>query len=240
MIRHLLSQAVERCGYEITRSSKTPGPTLAGIAGLPIETILDVGANRGQFARQVLRLFPRANVYCFEPLPDALAHLRSWADAESLSNVTTLQLALGSANETAEMFVHVDHDASSSLLSTTERTRTLYAQTARQSRTTVQVRTLDALVDEGAVRLSAGTLLKIDVQGYELEVLRGARQSLRRIEASIVEVGLQPLYDTQGSFFAVAELLNEAGLRYAGNAAQVCDSLGRVVYVDAAFVRIAF
>lgn len=237
MIRHLISRAAERCGFEITRSTKTPGPSLAGIAQLPIQTVLDVGANRGQFARHALRLFPAARVYSFEPLPDAFADLHSWALAEKLERLVPVPLALGSSDVTAGMFVHCKHDPSSSLLESTERTRSLYAQTALQSRITVQVRTLDSLVREGTVRLSPGTLLKIDVQGYELEVLRGALTSLESIQAGIIEIGLQSLYHGQGSFMAVTELMARMGLRYVGNVAQVCDSQGRVVYIDAAFVR---
>lgn len=240
MIRHVISKAAERCGFEVTRLSKSPGPSLAGIAHLPIQTVLDVGANRGQFARQALRLFPGASIYSFEPLPDAFAGLQSWISCEKLQRVRALPLALGSSNGSSSMFVHREHDPSSSLLATTEHARNLYSQTAVQSQIEVHIRTLDSLVNEGAVRISPVTLLKIDVQGFELEVLRGARRTLESIEAGIIEIGLQPLYHGQGSFMAVTELLASTGLRYVGNAAQVCDAQGRVVYIDAAFVRAAF
>lgn len=239
-MRRLIKQAAERFDFDIRRLSRTPGPSLAGIGLMPIRTVLDVGANEGQFAHRALRLFPTADVYCFEPLPSVFAKLQSWAAAEKLSKVLPLQLALGSIDKSASMFVHLDHDPSSSLLRTTERARDLYAQTVNQSQISVEVRKLDSLVFDGTVRLSADNLLKLDVQGYELEVLDGARTTLESIQASIVEIGVQPLYEGQGSFIAVTERMAQAGLRYVGNAAQVCDPQGRVVYVDAAFVRGSF
>ncbi len=236
-MRRVISQAAERFGFEIRRLSKTPGPSLAGLGLMPIRTVLDVGANKGQFARHALRLFPDAKVYCFEPLPSVFAELQSWVAAERLSNVLPLHVALGSSDDTTDMFLHVEHDPSSSLLRTTGRARDLYAQTTKQTQISVEVRKLDSLVGDGTVRLSANNLIKIDVQGYELEVLRGAETTLESIQATLVEIGVQFLYEGQGSFLAVAEVLARAGLRYVGNATQVCDPQGRVVYVDAAFVR---
>src|SRR5919202_5683403 len=66
-------------GFDLVRLYRLPRSTFLGLGRLPIRTIVDVGANRGQFAREALAFFPQAHLYCFEPQTEAFAELQQWA-----------------------------------------------------------------------------------------------------------------------------------------------------------------
>ena len=57
-----------RSGFDIVRARDNPMNTLLGLKGVPIKTVIDIGANRGQFAKKICEVFPEATVHCFEPL----------------------------------------------------------------------------------------------------------------------------------------------------------------------------
>lgn len=174
-------------------------------------TVLDVGANKGQFAVFALGLWPGCRVVAFEPLPGPFAKARAATSAYA-ERVRLEQVAVGSAEGTAEIRITSRDDSSSILpLSDTARRAFGVADTGRVER--VPVRTLDALV--GGADLRAPVLLKIDVQGYEMEVLRGATATLRRLAAVYVEQSYVPLYEGQPLAAEVAGLLAEAGFRQA-------------------------
>src|SRR5437899_4779053 len=75
-------------GIEVSRWSNAPKHTLLGVGRFPIRSIVDVGANEGQFAKWISTLFPLAHIYAFEPLPRPYAILKAWAGARR-GKVTT-------------------------------------------------------------------------------------------------------------------------------------------------------
>ncbi len=135
------------------------------------------------------------------------------------------------------MHFHVAHSPSSSLLPTTERSHIDFPMTREQMEITVAVRRLDDVFEDSALAIEDGFLLKLDVQGFEAAVLRGAPRTLQRAGACVVEVCLDKLYDGQSDFVEVAELATAGGMRYAGNLSQVYGNDGHVAYLDALFVR---
>jgi hypothetical protein len=101
----------------------------------------------------------------------------------------------------------------------------------------VRVSTLDRTLADALDRLPREILLKLDVQGFEDRVLRGAGRMLALCKAVVLEVCLDPLYEGQADFHGLAQLLHEAGFRYAGNLDQAYGEDGRVVFLDAVFVK---
>lgn len=69
IIKQLVKKTFNLAGLDIRKLSNNPEFNLLGLRNLSIKTIIDVGANEGQFARKILRFFPDADIYCFEPLP---------------------------------------------------------------------------------------------------------------------------------------------------------------------------
>jgi FkbM family methyltransferase len=225
--------AFRRAGFELTRRTRMPTVSLLGVRNLPIQTIIDVGANEGQFAKEYLEYFPKARVVSFEPVPQAYDRLAAWAASDG--RVTVIKAAVGEANGKLDMFEHVDFTASSSLLKTTKAVEERWPKTGNQRVISIDVTTLDDAL--AGVPLTPGVLVKIDVQGYEDRVIRGASRTLRATDAAIIEIDLDSLYDGQASFSNIVVALEACGLSYAGALNQTLDRDGHVIFFDAVFLR---
>jgi FkbM family methyltransferase len=206
-----------------------------GLKRLPIRSVIDVGANQGQFARKISSVFPEAQIYCFEPLPEPFDKLRHWSDRRQ-GAVTVFNVALGDREGAAEMFIHAEHSPSSSLLRSTAACETLYPFTRNQATVSVSMTTLDRIFGHPPP-LRPDTLIKLDVQGFEDRVISGGPQTFRNARACLVEVSLDVLYEKQAAFKGIVLLLDNLGYRYAGNTEQICAEDGHVIYLDALFVK---
>jgi FkbM family methyltransferase len=146
-----------------------------------LDLIFDVGANIGQTAQGLLRFFPAAKIYCFEPVSSSFAIL----SARYSKRVICVQLALGS--EAAEKEIKLRDDPEmNSFLSTYQRPGHYTGDSEF-----VSVSTVDQICLEHGI--TAIDVLKMDVQGWELEVLRGASAMLgsNRVRFIFTEVGFR-------------------------------------------------
>lgn len=234
-VYHYLQRFFALFGVHAEKLSKHPRTTVLGLAGRPIDLIIDVGANTGQFAREMRGRFPKAHIVCFEPLPEAFAELEAWARADG--NATACNLGLGESDATLPFYRHVGHPTSSSMLASHPSGVATFPQMGQAEKIEVSVRRLDDVLAEIGRPAGAGTLLKLDVQGFEEQVMRGAPETLRQVGALIAEVIIDPLYHGQSEFRALADLAYAAGLRYGGNYAQNLAADGHVVFIDAVFIR---
>jgi FkbM family methyltransferase len=237
MIRGFIKKALSAADIRVTRVSRDPKTTLAGLRDLQFQTILDVGANEGQFASYLAKFFPKARFYCFEPLPSVFARLAAWARSERELQVTPINCALGSERTNARMHYHVDHPSSSSFLNATALHRSIAPFSSREEEVTVPVTTLDDLVNEGTVRVAPEILIKLDVQGFEARVIAGGRETFRQARACIVEVCLDALFEGQPKFAEILELLRPLGFEFAGNLEQFCGDDGHISVIDALFLQ---
>jgi FkbM family methyltransferase len=173
-----------------------------------LRTVLDVGASRGQFAVLAMERFPHARILCFEPLPQAQEALA----AVTRGRAEIHQVALGLRSERRELVVSA-RDDSSSLLPIAQRHIDEYPGTESESSIEVGVATLADFLHEG---LPGPRLLKLDVQGMELDVLRGAGERLSLIDEVFVECSFVELYIGQAYADDVVCFLRDAGLRLVG------------------------
>lgn len=235
-IRNDIKKAFHLFGVDIIRLKNSPRETLLGLQQKQFCTVIDCGANEGQFARWISGFFPESRLYCFEPLQEPYKKLEEWAATQN-GRVRCFQLALGDSEGQVEMQQHTQHSPSSSLLASTAHCHELYPQTRPKRSVVVQITTLDHALAGEIDRMPRDILLKLDVQGYEDRVLRGANRTLGQVSACILEVCLDPLYEGQADFFALSSLLYDRGFRYAGNLEQYYGDGGRVVYLDALFIK---
>ncbi len=170
--------------------------------------VIDVGAHRGQFALAVRRELPGTRVISFEPQPDAADIYRRVVCDADLRTV-----ALGASVGTATL--HLSRASDSSSLRVIGGNQTAYFPgTDEVGEIAVNVSTVDAeVVLDGA---PGPVLLKIDVQGTELDVLRGAQRTLAAIEWVYVELSFVELYLGQDLAPAVIAHLDRAGFDVAG------------------------
>lgn len=232
-VRSALRTALSQFDIRVERLSRHPSQTLLGLSALPIRTVIDIGANEGQFAKMALDTFPQAQVVSFEPLPSAAAVLKQLAYAES--RLTVYQTALGADAARLPIHFHEEHSPSSSLLATTAECEKQFPQTRSQVKFEVQVQRLnDVLADTD---LEQAILVKIDVQGFEAQVIDGGTEVLSKAQACIVEINLVELYDDAPSFEDISHRLNKFGLYFHGTLDQHFGRTGQVVFMDAVFAR---
>jgi FkbM family methyltransferase len=229
-------------GLDIIRLSKTPTSTLLGLRNLPFKTILDVGANRGQFAEFLASRFPNAHIYSFEPLPNTFADLSNLAENmrnKKKQRVDVFNLALGEEEKVIEIICHEDHTPSSSFLQTTEFLEGMYPLTKKQLPISVKMTTLDRWRKEQQIELEPEILIKVDVQGFEDRVIKGGEETFGMAKACILEMNIDQLYKDQASCKDLFLLLYNLGYHYAGNLDQsfAFASDMHVISVDAIFIR---
>jgi FkbM family methyltransferase len=178
------------------------------LAGTEISTVFDVGANEGQSAKEFLRLFPGARIFSFEPTPAVFERLRSLAMTQPL--VRPVNKALGEEPGTAAFNENAFHQTNSLLAAAPGSSDHLGPQIIeRQNTIQVEVTIIDAFCREHSVKHI--DLLKMDVQGYELGVLKGAREMLanRGVGCITLEVTFIPLYENQATLHDLITFLSE-------------------------------
>jgi FkbM family methyltransferase len=224
-----------RFGVHAVRMSSLPSTSMMGLVHRPIDLILDVGANCGQFAHEMRTKFPTAHIVSFEPNPTAFGQLQCWAENDG--NARALNVAVGDVDDMLEMHIQVEHTASTTLLPTSDLEIALFPQTRRQERLQVRVRRLDDVLADNGIEVGPNTFLKFDIQGFEDKALRGAPQTLSRVGALMTEVFLAEMYEGQADFLTIASIARDFGLRYSGNYEQIVGADGRVMWLDAMFLR---
>ena len=176
-------------------------------------SVIDVGANRGQFALYARVRFPEARIYSLEPLDEPRRRMQTLFQDDE--RVQVMAKAAGETPGTATLHVS-GRDHSSSLLTMAERQTQLYPETAMVGDEDVEVDTLDAMFAK--VDLPGPILLKLDVQGCELSALKGAMALLTRVDTVLTEASFVPFYEGQALFDEVHACLTDAGFRLTGGA----------------------
>lgn len=170
---------------------------------------VDVGANHGVTARRMLDEFPGATVYAFEPAPETFATLaRNVADDERIKPV---QLACGSTSGTVDFHVTKNHWCSSVLAPSALGKR--YYGDWYDTAATVPVRIVRLDDWARAQGLTLIDFMKVDAQGYDLEVLKGAEGLLRSgaVKAINCECQFAPEYEGCATFSQVDQFLASCG-----------------------------
>jgi FkbM family methyltransferase len=196
-------------------------------AGRDFASVVDIGANRGQFTVFAHGLYPRARIFAFEPLPGPYAVLARIAAGHQRSQ--TFRAAIGPEATPARIHV-MEPDDCSSLLAPTERQSALFPRTRLAGALPVEMAPLHAFIGPGD--LHAPALLKLDVQGFELDALAGCAALLDRFAAIYVECSFVPLYAGQPLADEVLAYLRDQGFPLRGVYNPTQDRGGRAVQAD--------
>ncbi len=196
---HLAHGPLPRTTTDLLRNIKCPHD---------VARVVDVGAAKGDLCAEVLRFLPQAEVICVEPIEAQAAILR---DRFGPGRVHVVVAAAG--EQDGELTFHEVRNLDSSSVLPMDRHRREFPSISAETGTyPVRVRCLDSIVEDSWPECDID-LLKIDVQGYELPVLRGASRTLRRSRFVIVEMSLCTLYQGQAPFEDVLLTMHEAGFR---------------------------
>jgi FkbM family methyltransferase len=201
-------------------------------SGLMFRTVIDGGANVGQFARACSVVFPGVRVLSFEPLPDVAGQLR-----ENLSDVAghrVFQTALGDRDGEVA-FNRNAYSQSSSILDLRSECGAPLAGKQVVQQITVPLTRMDNAL--GEIELQPPVLLKLDLQGYELPALRGAPQTLEKCSHLLIETVFERAYQGEPLFVEIQAFLKTCGFRFRRPVNFLRGSKGQIVQMDALFER---
>lgn len=167
-------------------------------AGVAVRQIVDAGASDGIWTREALTIFPDAAYFMVDALEKNRARLEALTRENGRCN--SWIGALGPGSGTQEIFEAGDQ--SSFFGSTTF---------PAKSKARVEMRTLDSFLD--ARQIAPPDLIKADVQGFELEILKGAQKCLAHAELLLLEVSFRQLYERAPLAHEVIAWAGERGFR---------------------------
>ncbi|MBW3652554.1 MAG: FkbM family methyltransferase [Actinobacteria bacterium] len=178
-----------------------------------VNCVIDVGAHRGQYAERLREAGYRGQIVSFEPVRHAFERLQRASAHDPGWEVH--QLALG--REDGEIAMNVVPGTLSSLLPATEFGAGRYPRLQEAEQVTVQVRRLDALLDDLVARLPEPRVyLKLDTQGYDLDVFSGLGDRAAELVGMQSEVALMRIYEGSPRMCESLEVYEAAGFEVAG------------------------
>jgi len=192
--------------------------------------VVDIGANRGQFALMARHCFPEARIDSFEPLDEPRKTYQSVFSADEKTRLHPY--AIGP--EKSEATIHVSaKDDSSSLLPISSIQTDLFPESIEKETRIIQVVPLDAVLNAGEINSPA--LLKIDVQGFELSALHGCSSLLGRFAYAYIECSFVELYEGQSLANEVIAYMGEQKFRLVGVYNVYYDKDGIAIQADFLF-----
>ncbi|HEY7422221.1 MAG TPA: FkbM family methyltransferase [Gaiellaceae bacterium] len=228
LLRHRVGIDVVRWPPPVTEDWRV---VVALLPRLGVDTVLDVGAHRGESGTRLRRAGFEGRLISFEPLPSAFQVLEQAARDDP--RWTAVPIALGSEDSEREL-VERRWSELSSFLPVDEAGLAIAAE-PRQAETTVRVpvRRLDSVLDDYTKeRLFA----KVDTQGYDLEVVRGAAGVLDRLAGLHLELAVQQTYVGQPDYLTVLAELRGLGYEPVGFFREG-DPCARIGELNGVFVR---
>ena len=225
-----LQTKARHAGFDVVRHRSLN----TSLAHHGINLILDVGANNGQYGRELRGLGYKGRIVSFEPQAAPFAVLA--ASARRDGNWEAVNVGLGSADSQQEINVYQDSRLSSML--TFKQSYGMF-ESEKVGTETIQIRTVDGMLDQYA-KPGDKILLKIDTQGFEKPVLAGAERWLPQLTGIQIELSITPLYadqpfleefvmDLRGKGFMLWQMIGGGPILMA---------TGQELEVDGLFVRI--
>jgi FkbM family methyltransferase len=237
-IKHTIRQLALRAGIEVRRfnAAESAGARLGHqLRTHAVDLVLDVGANDGGYGRMLRQTGYRGDILSFEPLSAAHAALLLATAGDARWHVAP-RGALGDAD--GEVTINIAGNSTSSSILPMGQLHADAAPTSRyQGQEVTALRRLDG-IDHPALQSARSVLLKIDTQGYEMAVLRGAGALLQRIRGVQVELSVVPLYEGQPVFDQVLGFLRDQGFELWDVSPGFVDpQSGRMLQFDGMFYR---
>jgi FkbM family methyltransferase len=168
-------------GIQINRASHHGHRDCTDIkrSGCQISVIFDIGANIGQSALKFKITFPKTKIYCFEPVKETFELLR--VNTRRYDNISCHQIALGSSEGHTTIYFTGQSN-----------TNSLIKPNKIVGSEAVQLCTVDRFASDNQIKRV--DLLKIDTEGFDLEVLKGAQSMLSsgQIAFVLAEIGFHP------------------------------------------------
>lgn len=240
MFNSIVSKIIKISGIEVRRSASEysdRGQLVKILKHHNIETILDVGANKGQYATTIWNSGFKGRIISFEPQTDCheqlLAQSRNVVGWDIYS-----RCALGRSEASLELNIS-KNSVSSSFFPLIGDDDYLNATATYIDTEKVEVFALDDIWDSFKARYRPGFLLKLDTQGFEGEVISGANNALRDIDIVQLEAGIEPIYEGEKEWMFFIQALANMGFKVIAMQKGYVDPIsGHGKQVDLIFARL--
>ncbi len=226
---------IRKTGYDVVKCkySKHELEIEHWLKLMNISCVLDVGANEGQYAKNIRIGGYKNRIISFEPIKEPFAKLQKLSANDSLWEVHNM--ALGDSVGQTQINIS-GNSVSSSILGI----NTSHTDAAPESKyigtEKIEIRTLDSLFNE--LDLKGQTIyMKVDTQGFEKKVLLGAKASLKSIKAIQLEMSVQPLYDGEDLYYQLSDFLYKENFRLIKIVRGLTKENGELLQFDGVFMR---
>jgi FkbM family methyltransferase len=200
-----------------------------------IGTVVDVGANAGQFGSSIRTFGFKGDILSFEPLPDAHILLQKAAASDEFWKVAE-RMAIGDSE--GEVNINIsENSVSSSILPILNSHVEAASESAYVGKIPCHVSTLDSQLEE-IIKLGSKYFLKIDTQGFEWAVLDGAKTALDGCVGLVIEMSLVPLYEGQKLWDKIYSRLEDEGFEIWAIQPGFCNKeSGQTLQMDIVFIK---
>lgn len=231
---HIIRKIIRPFGLDLHRYQPRPDK-LAWLKTLNIHTVIDVGANVGQFANKIREQLPAAFIYSFEPIKECFLKLKDREKKDQ--KFKAFNFALGDINEKTTINKSV-YTPSSSLLPMSDIHKTAFPHTKNSVPEKIEIRKMDEMFKD--IIMEKEIIIKMDTQGYEDKVIAGGQKTFSLAAVLIVETSFVPLYDYQPLFANIYAILIKMGFTYRGSLHQkINQQTGQILFEDSIFVKTA-
>ena len=237
--KQFIKSLIHAAGFDLRYLNPSSNPAfqlLKALDRFEVDLVLDVGANVGQFAAELRSVGYRGELVSFEPLSVAHHALLEAASRDSKWHVHA-RGAIGDHDGEIEINI-AGNSVSSSVLPMMESHSSAAEDSAYVGAERVPIFRLDSVAPK-YLEKSRCPFLKIDTQGFEWQVLDGARETLPRVRGVLCELSLVPLYEGQRLWMDMIQRLEAEGFTLWSIQKGFSDPRdGRTLQVDATFFRV--
>lgn len=238
-MKTILKKVAKRMGFDVKRLTPSTSNALRTRLLLDhhkIDLVLDVGANAGQYASSLREFGYAGEIVSFEPLSTAHSVLERLGRTDPLWTVAS-RTAIGDVDGEIEINIS-ENSYSSSVLGMLDSHLDAAPHSAYIGSEAVKISKLDSLAKDFIKDNDQSIYLKMDVQGFEMQVLEGAVQILPRVKGIQTELSLVPLYKGQALFTEMLEKMDQLGYEIYAIYPGFSDmKTGRMLQMDGVFFR---
>jgi FkbM family methyltransferase len=238
-LQQRLKKTANRLGIEVRKyapSTSDRARLYTCLSYYSVDLVLDVGANDGGYAKTLRNIGYKGRIVSFEPTSGAYEKLKAKSKEDNLWDIAQ-RMALGN-EETSTCINIASNSRSSSLLKMLDTHVKAEPSSAYFSSEVVEVHRLDQIYHQYAGNENTSTFLKIDVQGFEKQVIDGSLGVLNSIRCIQVELSLIPLYEGSLLFRDMLDFLEDLGYKLYAIIPGFSDKkTGRLLQMDGIFIK---
>jgi len=237
-MKKIIRKIFKLLGLNLTKDNPANSPEkqiLKVLDLLNITTVLDIGANEGQFAKQIRNLGYCGKIISFEPLSSARKKLTHLSKKDN-DWIVYDQCAIGDKDGSVNFNIS-SNSVSSSALAMLKSHSSASPESVYIGSETVPIIKLDSIINE-ILDKNANLFIKVDTQGYEKKVFDGAEKTLDKVSGIICELSLVPLYEGQYLWRQIIEYLDTKGfMLWAIQKGFTDPNTGQSLQMDGIFLR---